>query len=79
MQVHPTIKVKKEDGKLIVERPDDERQSRALHGLTRALLNNMVTGVSTGLSPHLAAGRYRLSRRDEGQESGRLRRLFTSD
>jgi large subunit ribosomal protein L6 len=48
MQVHPTIKVKKEDGKLIVERPDDERQSRALHGLTRALLNNMVTGVSTG-------------------------------
>jgi large subunit ribosomal protein L6 len=42
MQVHPTIKVKKEDGKLIVERPDDERQSRALHGLTRALLNNMV-------------------------------------
>ena len=48
LQVHPTIKVKKEDGKLIVERPDDERQSRALHGLTRALLNNMVTGVSTG-------------------------------
>ena len=48
MQVHPTIKVKKENGKLIVERPDDERQSRALHGLTRALLNNMVTGVSTG-------------------------------
>jgi large subunit ribosomal protein L6 len=48
MQVHPTIKVKKEDGKLIVERPNDERQSRALHGLTRALLNNMVIGVSTG-------------------------------
>lgn len=48
MQVHPTITVKKEDGKLIVERPNDERQTRALHGLTRALLQNIVTGVSTG-------------------------------
>jgi large subunit ribosomal protein L6 len=48
MQVHPNIKVKKENGKLIVERLDDERQSRALHGLTRALLNNMVIGVSAG-------------------------------
>lgn len=48
LQVHPTITIKKEDGKLLVERPNDQRQSRALHGLTRALLHNMVTGVSTG-------------------------------
>jgi large subunit ribosomal protein L6 len=48
LQVHPAITIKKEDGKLLVERPDDQRQSRALHGLTRALLHNMVTGVSTG-------------------------------
>jgi len=42
------MKVKQEDGHLVVERPGDDRQSRALHGLTRALLANMVTGVSTG-------------------------------
>lgn len=37
-----------EDGVLHVTRPSDSRQHRSLHGLTRALLNNMVTGVSTG-------------------------------
>jgi large subunit ribosomal protein L6 len=49
LKVHPLISVKLEDGKeLIVSRPNDERQSKALHGLTRALLNNMVIGVSEG-------------------------------
>lgn len=42
------ITVKQEEGNLIVERPNDERQNRALHGLARALVANMVTGVSTG-------------------------------
>jgi large subunit ribosomal protein L6 len=37
-----------EDGRLMVQRPDDSRESRALHGLSRALLNNMVVGVSKG-------------------------------
>lgn len=37
-----------EDGRLLVQRPDDERQSKALHGLTRSLLANMVIGVSSG-------------------------------
>ena len=37
-----------EDGKLIVTRPSDEPRDRAMHGLTRALLSNMVTGVDTG-------------------------------
>ncbi|MCC6241068.1 MAG: 50S ribosomal protein L6 [Phycisphaerales bacterium] len=46
--VHPTIKVSQSDGNLVVERPDDEKQSKALHGLTRALLANMVEGVTTG-------------------------------
>lgn len=46
--VHPNIAVKQEDGALHVTRPDDERQNRALHGLERALLANMVTGVSDG-------------------------------
>lgn len=46
---HPLMKVAYDDGKreLVVNRPDDTRQSRALHGLTRSLINNMVTGVTT--------------------------------
>jgi len=42
------ITVRKDDGVLVVERPDDERQSRSLHGLTRTLVNNMVVGVTDG-------------------------------
>ncbi len=37
-----------EDGAIIVRRPTDEKQHRALHGMTRAIVNNMVVGVSTG-------------------------------
>jgi large subunit ribosomal protein L6 len=37
-----------EDNALVVKRPDDTRQNRALHGMTRALINNMVVGVSAG-------------------------------
>ena len=40
-------------GQLIVERPNDERRSRALHGLTRSLVANMVTGVSEGFAKNL--------------------------
>lgn len=42
------ITIKEEDGNLVVTRPTDQRQHRALHGMTRALLANMVTGVSDG-------------------------------
>jgi large subunit ribosomal protein L6 len=42
------IVVSEEDGQLVVTRPDDERASRALHGLTRTLVSNMVTGVTQG-------------------------------
>src|SRR6478672_4168734 len=48
LNVHPLITVKQDGDNLVVTRPDDERQSKALHGLTRALLNNMVIGVSQG-------------------------------
>ncbi|MBZ0300183.1 MAG: 50S ribosomal protein L6 [Anaerolineae bacterium] len=51
--VHPDITVKQDDGTLMVERPSDERQHRALHGLTRALIANMVTGVSEGFQKTL--------------------------
>jgi large subunit ribosomal protein L6 len=44
----PDMAIKLEDNKLIVERPDDSKENRALHGLTRSILNNMVTGVTRG-------------------------------
>jgi large subunit ribosomal protein L6 len=47
------ITVAQEEGQLVIERPDDERGSRALHGLTRTLVNNMVIGVTTGYSKTL--------------------------
>jgi len=50
ISVHPTIKVAFDDGKqnVIVTRPDDLKPSKALHGLTRALIANMVEGVTNG-------------------------------
>jgi large subunit ribosomal protein L6 len=47
-RAHPEMKVRVEHGQVLVERPSDSRQHRALHGLTRALLANMVTGVTQG-------------------------------
>jgi large subunit ribosomal protein L6 len=49
----PAMKIKMEDSRLIVERSDDSKQNRALHGLTRSLLNNMVTGVTKGWEKNL--------------------------
>jgi len=47
------ISVRQEDSTLYVERPDDERVNRALHGLTRSLINNMVLGVTNGFNKDL--------------------------
>jgi large subunit ribosomal protein L6 len=47
------ISVRNDSGTLVVERPDDERMSRSLHGLTRSLVNNMVVGVTDGFSKEL--------------------------
>ena len=52
-QFHSDMKISKEDGALKVERPTDERDHRALHGLTRSLLANMVAGVSEGFAKTL--------------------------
>ena len=52
-QVPAPITVRQDDGTLVVERPDDERRSRALHGLTRTLVANMVTGVTAGFTKEL--------------------------
>ncbi|HET9091233.1 MAG TPA: 50S ribosomal protein L6 [Acidimicrobiales bacterium] len=47
------ITVRQEDSSLLVERPNDERENRALHGLTRSLVANMVTGVTAGYQKDL--------------------------
>src|SRR3978361_2066867 len=47
------IRVVQEDGTLFVQRPNEERESRALHGLTRSLVANMVTGVTNGFEKTL--------------------------
>lgn len=50
---HPDMALEMEDGVLAVKRPTDSRDHRSLHGLTRALLNNMVVGVSDGFKKTL--------------------------
>ncbi len=52
-EFHPDISIKEESGKLIVSRPSDNRQHRALHGLSRSLLANMVDGVTKGFEKNL--------------------------
>lgn len=50
---HPNVKVAVEDNKLVVTRPNNDRLNRSLHGLTRALINNMVRGVTQGFEKRL--------------------------
>lgn len=52
-QMHKDMLITIEDGKVLVKRPSDEKAHRALHGLTRALVNNMVEGVSKGYEKSL--------------------------
>jgi large subunit ribosomal protein L6 len=52
-RIHPEIRVEREDGVIKVIRPTDEPRHRALHGLTRSLVNNMVNGVATGFTKNL--------------------------
>ncbi|HBB28679.1 MAG TPA: 50S ribosomal protein L6 [Clostridiales bacterium] len=47
-QLSKTMKIELNDGVLTVARPNDEKESRSLHGLTRTLLNNMIVGVTDG-------------------------------
>ena len=49
----PVVKIAMEDGTLVVTRDNDEKEVRAVHGLTRALLFNMVEGVTNGYSKRL--------------------------
>ena len=64
--VDPDIVVREENGQIIVERPTDDRRHRALHGLTRALIANMVTGVSDGFTRTLELVGYRVQAQGDG-------------
>jgi large subunit ribosomal protein L6 len=52
-EFHPDMEIGQEGGQLVVHRPTDQRHHKALHGLTRALLNNMVIGVTQGFQKQL--------------------------
>jgi large subunit ribosomal protein L6 len=47
------IKIEQKDGEIVLTRPNDEKRNKAMHGLSRALLNNMVTGVTSGFEKKL--------------------------
>ena len=51
--VHDDMILSESDGKIVVERPSDIREHRALHGTTRQMINNMIIGVSDGYSKEL--------------------------
>ncbi len=61
---------RQEDGSILVTRPDDERESRSLHGLSRTLINNMVVGVTEGYSKQLeiVGTGYRVAQKGTGIE-----------
>ena len=52
-QINKNMKLTMDNGVITVERPNDEKENRAMHGLSRTLINNMVVGVHTGFSKTL--------------------------
>ena len=66
----PLSVTRQEDGTILVTRPDDERESRSLHGLSRTLINNMVVGVTEGYSKQLeiVGTGYRVAQKGAGVE-----------
>ncbi|MBK0420680.1 50S ribosomal protein L6 [Leucobacter sp. CSA2] len=64
------IRVALEDGQVVVTRPDEERNSRALHGLTRTLINNNIIGVTEGYAKQLevVGTGYRVQQKGTGLE-----------
>ena len=52
-QINKKMKLTMDNGVITVERPDDEKESRSLHGLSRTLINNMIIGVTQGFSKTL--------------------------
>jgi large subunit ribosomal protein L6 len=64
---HPAMSIELVDDQVVVTRPSDQRQHKALHGLTRSLINNMVVGVDQGFSKvlEIVGVGYRASLRDK--------------
>lgn len=52
-EFHPLMNIEQDGDTIVVTRPDDSREARSLHGLTRTLINNMMIGVSEGYSKTL--------------------------
>jgi len=70
LTVASPIEAKLEDGQVLVTRPDDERASRSLHGLTRTLIANQIVGVTEGYSKGLevVGTGYRVAAKGESLE-----------
>ena len=70
MEIPGDIEVRADGDTVLVERPDDERRNRALHGLTRSLVNNMVVGVTEGFRKDLeiVGVGYRATAKGKGLE-----------
>jgi large subunit ribosomal protein L6 len=70
LTVASPIEVKVDDGQVLVTRPDDERESRSLHGLTRSLIANQIIGVTQGYSKGLeiVGTGYRVAQRGSSIE-----------
>ena len=69
-QVNKDIKVEQKDGQILVSRPSDDKNHRALHGLYRALINNMVVGTTTGFAKTLemVGTGYRAAAEENGKK-----------
>lgn len=70
LTVAAPIEAKLEEGQVLVTRPDDERESRSLHGLTRTLIANQIVGVTAGYSKELeiVGTGYRVAQKGSGLE-----------
>ena len=67
--------IKYEEGRLLVERPSENKLHRSLHGLTRTLLNNMVVGVTSGFQKNLELVGS-VTGPQAGQKTGACRRIL---
>jgi large subunit ribosomal protein L6 len=70
LRVKEPIEARLEENQVVVTRPDDERDSRSLHGLTRTLINNQIIGVTEGFTKSLevVGTGYRLASKGQGIE-----------
>ena len=74
----PLIEIAMEDGQVVIKRKSDAAAERALHGTTRAVIANMIHGVSSGFERGAAGGRRGLPRRVTGKGPGFVRGLLPS-